>query len=241
MTRTVRDAAVAFQAMAEEPSGYVPGENVEIRGLRIGLPQNYYFEKLDLEVAGAVRTAVQTAAALGARLVDVRVPDIDAINMVGRILLLVEAVSNLGPHLGRRGDFGADVLTLLDQGRLISGRDYADAQRLRRIQIREFSKLWRDVDCIFTPCTPTPAPKIGEMTIQVGSVSEDVRLASTRLMRGINVLGIPSLAMPCGFSHSGLPIGLQILAAPRREDTLLTIGAALEDALALGGRHPAGF
>ena len=89
--------------------------------------------------------------------------------------------------------------------------------------------------------TPTPAPKIGEMTIQVGPVSEDVRLASTRLMRGINVLGIPSLAMPCGFTRTNLPIGLQILAAPRQEDTLLTIGAALEDALGLGGKHPAGF
>ncbi|HLX43288.1 MAG TPA: amidase [Bryobacteraceae bacterium] len=241
MTRTVRDAAVAFNAMAETPGGFVPQENADIRGMRIGLPQNYYFDKLDLEVAGAVRTAVQTAAALGARIVDVRVPDIDAINVVGRIVLLVEAVSNLGPYLGRRGDFGADVLTLLDQGRLISGRDYADAQRLRRVQIREFSKLWSDVDCIFTPCTPTPAPKIGETTIQVGSTTEDVRLTSTRLMRAINVLGIPSLAMPCGFTQSGLPIGLQILGAPRREDTLLTIGAALEDALGLGGRRPAGF
>lgn len=239
MTRTVRDTAVAFNAMAAEPGSYVPPPSVEIRGLRIGVPQNYYFERLDLEVAGAVRTAVQTAAALGARIVEVRVPDIDAINVVGRILLLVEAVSNWGPHLARRGDFGLDVLALMDQGRLVSGAEYADAQRLRRIQIREFSKLWSEVDCIFTPCTPTAAPKIGEMTIQVGAATEDVRLASTRLMRAINVLGIPALAMPCGFTQSGLPIGLQILGAPRREDTLLTVGAGLEDALGLGGRTPA--
>jgi aspartyl-tRNA(Asn)/glutamyl-tRNA(Gln) amidotransferase subunit A len=238
MTRTVRDAAVSFNVMAEEPGGYVPAENVEIRGLRIGLPQNYYFDRLDLEVAAAVRGAVQTAAALGARIVDVRVPDIDAINVVGRILLLVEAVSNLGPYLGRREDFGSDVLMLLDQGRLISGAAYADAQRLRRVQIREFSKLWADVDCIFTPCAPTAAPRIGQMSVEVGGVAEDVRLASTRLMRGINVLGIPSLAMPCGFTQGGLPIGLQILGGPRREDTLLRVGAALEDALGLGGRRP---
>ena len=162
MTRTVRDCAVAFQAMAAAPSGYVPAAHVEIRGLRIGLPQNYYLDRLDLEVAEAVRTAVQTAAALGARIVDVRVPDIDAINVVGRVLLLVEAVSNLGPYLDRRADFGTDVLALLDQGRLISGADYADAQRLRRMQIAGFSKLWTQVDCIFTPSTPTPAPKIGQ-------------------------------------------------------------------------------
>jgi aspartyl-tRNA(Asn)/glutamyl-tRNA(Gln) amidotransferase subunit A len=238
MTRSVRDAALCFHAMAENPSQYGPRAHVDIRGLRIGLPENYYFDRLDLEVAGAVRTAVQSAAAMGARIVDIKVPDIDAINIVGRILLLVEAVSNLRPHLSRRADFGPDVLTLLDQGRLISGADYADAQRLRRIYIREFSKLWSQVDCIFTPCTPTPAPKIGQTTIQIGEATDDARLTTTRFMRAINVLGIPSLAMPCGFSQSGLPLGLQILGTPRSEDTLLKIGAAMEDALGLVGRTP---
>jgi aspartyl-tRNA(Asn)/glutamyl-tRNA(Gln) amidotransferase subunit A len=238
IARTVRDVAVSFNAMAEHPSGYVPPAIVEIGGLRIGLPGNYYFDRLDLEVAGAVRTAVQTAAALGARIVDVRVPDIDALNTVGRVLLLAEAVANLRPHLDRRGDFGADVLALLDQGRMVSAADYLDAQRLRRILIHEFSKLWNQVDCVFTPSTPTAAPKIGQTTMQVGAVSEDVRLASTRLMRGINVLGIPAMAIPCGFTREGLPIGLQILGAPRQEDTILRIGAAIEDALALTGRRP---
>jgi len=148
------------------------------------------------------------------------------------VLLLVEAVSNLRPYLDRRADFGPDVLALMDQGRLISAIDYADAQRLRRIQLREFSKLWTEVDCIFTPSTPTPAPLIGQTTLQIGATTEDVRLATTRFMRAINVLGIPSLAMPCGFTTNGLPVGLQILAAPRQEDTVLKIGAALEDALA---------
>lgn len=229
LTQTVRDAAVCFHAMAGE--GKIPGERADLRGVRIGLPENYYFDRVDLEVAGAVRAAVQAAAAMGARIVDIRVPDIDAINVIGRILLLVEAVANLRPHLARREDFGADVLTLLDQGRLVAAADYADAQRLRRIYIREFSKLWAGVDCIFTPATPTPAPKIGQTTIEIGPVTDDVRLASTRFMRAINVLGIPALAIPCGFSKAGLPLGLQILAAPGREDALLEVGAAMEDAL----------
>jgi aspartyl-tRNA(Asn)/glutamyl-tRNA(Gln) amidotransferase subunit A len=239
MTRAVRDAAVSFQAIAVNPTGYIPSSDVSVAGIRIGLPLNHYFERLDLEVAGAVRSAVQTAAALGARIVDIEVPDIDAMNTVGRILLLVEAVSNLRPHLNRRADFGPDVLALLDQGRLISGADYLDAQRLRRVYIHEFSKLWTKVDCIFTPATPTPAPKIGQATVEIGSVTEDVRLASTRMMRAINVLGIPSLAIPSGFTQAGLPVGLQILAAPQQEDTLLRIGAAMEDAMGLAGRMPA--
>lgn len=237
MARTVRDCAAGFHAMADHSSGYVPPPNGDLQGCRIGLPRNFYFDRLDAEVAAALRGAIQTTAALGAQVVELRVPDIDAINIVGRILLLVEAVSNLAPHLSRRDDFGPDVLALLDQGRLISGAEYADAQRLRRAQIREFSKLWRQVDCILIPATPAPAAKIGETTIEIGGVQEDVRLAATRFMRAINVLGIPSLAMPCGLTPARLPIGLQILAAPSQEDKLLRIGAALEDALALN-LHP---
>ncbi len=241
ITRTVRDAAVSFNAMAIAASGYVPPANVDIRGVRAGLPENFYFERLDLEVAGAVRGAVQTAAALGARIVDVKAPDIEGLNTVARVLLLVEAVSNLRPYLGRRGDFGADVLALLDQGRLLSAADYADAQRLRRMFAAEFSRLWGEVDCVFTPIAPIPAPKIGQAMVEIGGVAEDARLASTRFMRGINVLGIPALSLPCGFTKSGLPIGLQILAAPGKEDELLRIGAAMEDAIGLPNRTPAGL
>jgi aspartyl-tRNA(Asn)/glutamyl-tRNA(Gln) amidotransferase subunit A len=239
ITKTVRDAAVSLHAMSGLSTGYVPPKNVDIHGLRVGLPVNYYFEKLDLEVAESVRKAVQTAAAFGARIVDIKVPDIDALNVVGRMLLLAEATSvHRDNLLRRRADIGADVVTLLDQGRLIRASDYVDAQRLRRIYIREFSKLWTQVDCIFTPTTPTPAPKIGQVTMQVGTQQEDVRLATTRLMRAINVLGVPALSIPCGFTKGGLPIGLQILGAPRAEDTILRVGAAIEDAIGVVGRKP---
>ncbi len=236
MARTVRDTAIAFDSMLDEPLEAVPPANVDIKGLRIGLPKNFYFDRLDLDVAAAVRNAVQTVAALGARIVDIKVPDIDALNAVARIVLLVEAAANLRPHLDRRGDFGSDVLALLDQGRLLSALDYVDAQRLRKILSDEFSELWPQVDCILIPATPTAAPKIGETTMQVGGVVDDVRLATSRCMRGINALGIPSLAMPCGFSASGLPLGLQLLGAPQHEAMLLRVGAALEDALGVISR-----
>jgi Asp-tRNA(Asn)/Glu-tRNA(Gln) amidotransferase A subunit family amidase len=74
--------------------------------------------------------------------------------------------------------------------------------------------------------------------MKVGASDEDVRLATTRLMRAINVLGIPALSIPCGFTKSGLPIGVQILGAPRAEDTLLRVGAAIEDATGAVGRKP---
>lgn len=238
ITRTVRDAAVSFHAMLGRNTGYVPPPHADIRGLRIGLPTNFYFDKLDLEVAESVRKAVQTAAALGARIVDIKVPDMDSMNIVARVLQLAESASVHQRHFNRRADIGPDVLTLLDQGRLIKGTDYVNAQRLRRIYVQEFSKLWAGVDVIFTPTTPTPAPKIGQMTIQVGSTEEDVRMTTTRLMRAINLLGIPALSIPCGFTKSNLPIGLQILGPPRAEDTILRVGAAIEDVTGVVARWP---
>ena len=245
MARTVRDVAVAFHAMAENPGPLVslPGAGGDLRGVRIGLPENFFFARLDLEVAGSVRRAVQTAAALGARVVEVRVPDMEALNVVARVIQLGEAASVFLPHLDRREDFGADVLALLTQGRFISATDYVDAQRLRKIFVAEFRKLWSQVDCIFTPATPIVAPKIGQLTTQIGANLEDVRHAATRLTRGFNLLGNPALVLPCGFteasesSQNPLPIGLQIAAAANREDLLLRVGAVIEDAMGVAGRQ----
>jgi aspartyl-tRNA(Asn)/glutamyl-tRNA(Gln) amidotransferase subunit A len=243
MARTVRDVALAFHAMGENPGAFVslPAASGDLRGLRIGLPENFYFDGLDLEVAGSVRKAVQTAAALGARVVEVRVPDIEALNVVARVIQLGEAAAVYRAYLDRRDDFGADVLALLTQGRFLSATDYVDAQRLRRIFATEFRKLWNEVDCIFTPATPIVAPKIGELATKVCGTLEDVRQAATRLTRGFNLLGNPALALPCGFTQNGLPIGLQIAAAANREDVLFRVGAAMEDAMGFGGQSASGF
>ena len=126
--------------------------------------------------------------------------------------------------------FGPDVLSLYDQGRLLAGTDYVNAQRLRRVMQREFAKLWDRIDCLFTPTAPMGAPRIGAQTVQLGGESEDTRLASTRFVRAINVLGVPALSMPCGMTAENLPIGLQIIGKPFAEAAILLIGAALEDA-----------
>ena len=238
ITRTVRDAAIALEAMVDDPTGYVPPEGAEIRGIRIGLPRNFYFERIDVEVGLAVRTAVQTAAAIGARIIEIDVPDMAALNAAARTIQLPEALAVWKAYVGRRADFGADVLALLEQGGKVAAVDYLDAQRQRRRMGREFAQVWGQVDCIFTPTTPMPAPKIGQMEVRTGGAAEEVRTAATRLTRGMNALGLPALSMPCGFTKSGLPIGLQIIAAARAEDTLLRVAAAIEDALDILKRQP---
>ena len=238
LTRTVRDAAVAFQAMVGDPTGYVPPANPNLSGLRIGWPKNFFVEQLDPEVEAAVRAAFQTAAAVEGRVIEVEVPDMNALRAAAATCLLVEAVIAVRPYLDRRADFGADVLAMLDQGKAILAIDYIEAQRTRRRIDRQFAKLFEQVDCIFTATTPVTAPKIGQTIVEIRGVTEEVRTATTRFTRVMNALGLPAISIPCGFSRSGLPIGLQIIAAAKQEDLLLRVAASMEDAMALPIRQP---
>jgi aspartyl-tRNA(Asn)/glutamyl-tRNA(Gln) amidotransferase subunit A len=169
---------------------------------------------------------------------EIRLPDVEALNAVGRIAQLSEVSALLARYLDRRDEIGRDILVLVEQGRLIPAIDYLNAQRVRTVLARDFSRIWKNLDCLMTPATPMTAPKIGEMTVAFGSFTEDVRNAATRLTRPFNVLGWPALALPCGFSDAGMPIGLQVVAPPQQEDTLLQAGAALEDAFGIAGRRP---
>lgn len=238
LARSVRDAAATLNAIAgydprDDASSrrpvqdYVPEPEPSIRGLRVGLPENFYFDRLDPDVDTAVRGAFRTAESAGAQVVPLRVPDIAAINAVARLILLAEASAVMEPHLARRDQIGADVLALLDQGRLLPATDYVNAQRLRRRMQREFSALWSRVDCLFTPTTPITAPRIGETGAVIAGETEDVRLASTRLVRGVNVLGVPAISIPCGTDRLGLPIGLQIIGKPFAEALILRVAQAL--------------
>ncbi|HTP35814.1 MAG TPA: amidase [Candidatus Acidoferrales bacterium] len=240
LTRTVRDAALVLNAIAgRDPkdstssrrpvADYVPEEGCSIRGLRVGIPENFYFERVDADVERAVRGAIERAESLGASVRPVQLPDVAALNAVARVVLLAEASAMAGPALARRELFGGDVLALFDQGRLVPATDYIDAQRLRKIMRRDFHRIWNEIDCLMTPTTPNVAPKIGDTTVRLGGRDEDVRLATTRLVRGINALGYPALSLPCGISGGGLPIGVQIVGAAFAEATVLRLGAALED------------
>jgi aspartyl-tRNA(Asn)/glutamyl-tRNA(Gln) amidotransferase subunit A len=238
LTRSVRDAAVVLNALAgydarDDTSSrrpvedYVPQAEPSIAGLRVGIPQNFYFERLHADVDRAVRAMVKKAESLKAQIVPVRTPDIAALNAVSRVILLAEASALMEPHLEQRERFGSDVIALLDQGRLISATDYVNAQRLRRVMQREFHQVWSQADCLFTPTAPMGAPRIGEATVAVGDEMEDVRLASTRLVRGMNLLGYPALSVPCGLDGQGMPMGLQIIGKPFSEALILRAAQAL--------------
>jgi aspartyl-tRNA(Asn)/glutamyl-tRNA(Gln) amidotransferase subunit A len=226
LARTVNDARLAINAMCEATSRK-PG-SASLREIRVGLPENFYFETVAPEVKDAVRRAARRAEKLGVRVIGVRVPDIEALNTAGLVILLSEAAAVHQSQLHRREDFGADVLALLDQGSLVPAVDYVNAQRQRKRFLAEFHALFRTIDCLFTPTTPITAPRIGQREVDLDGAKYDTRMLTTRFVRGFNALGFPALSMPCGTSREGLPIGLQMIARPFEEDGLLALGEALE-------------
>jgi aspartyl-tRNA(Asn)/glutamyl-tRNA(Gln) amidotransferase subunit A len=243
LTMTVRDTALTMNAIAghdpRDPNtskrpvdDYVPSENPSLKGVRVGWPVNFYFEGLSPEVRTAVERVRGLAQSLGATVVDVTVPNIVELNTISRVILMSEASAVLERHMADRSKFGVDVLTLLDQGRLLPATDYVNAQRARRIKQQEFHELFKKIDLLFTPTSPIPAPRIDQKTVVIDGVEEDVRLAVTRFVRAINALGLPALSLRCGKSADGLPLGLQIVGRAFEEKQLLEAGAALEAVLA---------
>ena len=238
LAMSVRDCAIAFEAMSTA-DGTVPGRHPSLKGLRIGIPDNAVFDRVWPEVSQGLKALAGQAALLGAKVTPVHLPDIDELNVVARLILLAEATAAHSSNLAKRDMFGPDVLALLDQGQVISASDYVNAQRLRRKLTVAFNRVWKLADCLIIPGTPTAAPKIGQSQIEIGGSVDDVRLVTTRLMRGINALGWPALSLPSGYADTGLPVGIQILGPADSEKTILLIGAALEDATSDSRRTPA--
>ena len=181
LTKTIGDARVSLDAMAD--GARRKPAPASVREIRVGVPQNFYFTQVAPEVRDAVHNAAQRAEALGARIVPVRVPDIDAISAASLVILLSEAAALYEPYLDRQSEIGADVRALLYQGRQVPATDYVNAQRIRKVLANEFRALFRSIDCLFTPATPITAPRIGQQQIEIDGEMLDTRLVTTRFAR----------------------------------------------------------
>jgi aspartyl-tRNA(Asn)/glutamyl-tRNA(Gln) amidotransferase subunit A len=252
MTRTVRDGALMLELVAgadpldatssPRPVGaLVAALERSPAGLRVGLPENYYFEGVLPEVRAAVEGAARTLASLGASVRPVRLPDPAALIDVANILARSESaaihvrVARERPH-----ELGAAVRSRLEVGFHISAHDYLQAGRLRARLTREFvAEVFEEVDAVLAPTIPEPAPALSDVT--GGSVDEIVRRMGrfSRLTRPFNVLGVPVVALPCGFSADGRPLSMQIVGRPFDEATVLRLAHACEQAGDRRTRTPA--
>ncbi len=227
---SVEDCALAMNAMVAPEEEFNLPTLAHLREIRIGVPQNFFFERVAEAVETQVRRTISLMESAGATIVPRTVPNFNELNAVQRIIQFAEFAS-LHTQVHDASGWGADVRGHLEQSRMITGHEYVNAQRLRTLFRREMDALWKQVDILVTPTTPTTAPPAEDEFITIDGVKENTRMASTRFARGINCIGEPALSMPCGRDENGLPIGLQIIAPPFAEARLLQVGKTLEGML----------
>ena len=241
LTRTVADAATVLGIIA----GYDPRDatssrrgvpyyertlEMPIAGLRVGVAENYYFDGITDEMAGAVHAALRAIEGLGAVVTQVRLPDpqplVDVSNVISRSesATIHSRVLRDRPH-----ELQAAVRARLDTGFHISAHDYLQALRLRGRFTRAFVReVFGEVDLLVLPVIPEPAPALE--AVKAGTADEIVARMGrfSRLTRPFNGLGLPALALPCGAASDGRPLALQIVGRPFDEATVLRLGHAYQ-------------
>jgi aspartyl-tRNA(Asn)/glutamyl-tRNA(Gln) amidotransferase subunit A len=242
MARTVEDCAYLLQSLAghdpadpassRAPVGdYVAALGGAVRGLRVGVPRNYFFEGVDAEIVQAFEEAMTVLRRLGAEVRDVQIPSLAATHSF-LLILLAEAYAYHERDLRERPHLYGDVLRERFQaGGLVTAAEYTQAQRIRARICSETAAVLRDVDVLATPTTPKPATPF--------TVAYDPELGFPRSnMPPFNITGLPTLALPCGFSPTGLPLSLQLSGRPFEEETVLRLGHAYEQATPWHSRRP---
>lgn len=241
LTRNTADAAAILAAIAghdpAEPTSstlpvpdYLQSLTKPVRGLRVGV-LFAALEQADPEVQNALSSAVQVLQALGCTMQEVALHTAAYSLGTAYAILAPEAMAYHDPLLRRRGaEYPTDVRRRLLAGRFVSGTDYVKGQRARHLIRQEVNALLEEVDCLLLPTLPMAAPAIDASEVQLGTRTENVRLALTHYTRLFNVSGHPALAVPCGFSQSGLPLSLQLVGRAFGEATILRVGHAYEQA-----------
>jgi len=223
LARTVADVANLFSVLSGRAA-----RRVAARGLRVGVPDDYFFEQIEPGVRHRVQSAISALGKAGMRVISVRIPSMRLGVATQLITIRAEAAAVHARWIARRArEYGGDTRIRLYLGSLVAARDYLLAQQART-QIRDtFVRLFERIDLLATPTVPLVAPRIGERTVRWGRVEEPVDGALVRLTSVFNLTGLPALSLPCGLSR-GLPVGLQLVAPWGQEARLLAVGAAVE-------------
>ena len=250
MTRTVRDTAIVMNTIAgyderDQSSASRPDEDFtrllgqDISGLRIGVPQNYFYDIIDDEVREAVQQAAGRLEGLGANVEECTIPALDDSISISGTVLLTEAAEIHLDNLRERADaFGADVRGRLEEGAMTPAVTYIAAQRARSEFNRAIAKAMATYDILLAPTNAVPAPKIGEDIVEVNGQTEHKLALMPRLTRPHNICGIPTVSVTCGFASNGLPIGMQLAARPFEDALALQVAYAYEQATVWHTRRP---
>lgn len=240
--RTVNDVAQAMAALAPEGvvagAGAGAGKRTEqgeggaatLRGLRIGVPEHYVYDRVDREIEQGVREALRAMEAAGAVVQPLEIPELDGCWEVGISILRSEALAfHQRWYPERAADYGEDVARSLEAAQDITARTYLAARERRRQIARALRRALRDVDLLAGPTVPILAFPNADAYKPVLPGGELPRHALTRLTYPFSLGRLPAISVPCALSKAGLPIALQLAAGPRQERELLAAARAFED------------
>lgn len=260
VTRDVTDAAIVLNAISghdHRDSTSIPGERPDytkalvndVKGLKIGMPKEYFGEGLNSEVREALEKAAKVYEGLGAEIVEVSLPTSKYALSAYYIIALAEASSNLARYDGvsyglrvpadnlvemstktRSQGFGAEVQRRILLGTYVLSSGYYDAYYLKALKARrliknEFDAAFEKVDVLLTPTAPNTAFKFGEkINDPLSMYLEDICTTP------VNLAGIPGISIPAGFASNGMPIGMQLLAPAMGEEVLFRTAYTFEQA-----------
>jgi aspartyl-tRNA(Asn)/glutamyl-tRNA(Gln) amidotransferase subunit A len=206
------------------------GAKAPVKGLKVGVPTSFYVDDLEPDVAAALDATIATLRKLGARIAKVELPDQNVVSAAALIVLAVEATSAHAPWLRTRAaDYGPQVRNRLQNGLAYSAVEYLEALRWRGPALAAHLDALGDVDVVLAPASRAVAPTIRETDIGGAPNAEAAIQAITRFMRPVNFLGVPTLVVPAGRSAAGLPIGMQLIGRPLRDEMLIALGRAFQE------------
>ncbi|MCH7999468.1 MAG: amidase, partial [Chloroflexi bacterium] len=246
MARSAADAAIILKVIAghdpqdetssEEPvPDYTKAlKDQRLKRLRIGVPQEYFFDNVDDEVLKAIHAAILVLRDdLKAEVSEVSLPHIAEAPAAVSAIMLPEALAYHKRWLAERPqDYGEDVRARLEMGLLYPAVSYVQAQRFRSLIVEEWRQtVFSRVDLLAVPTTPVPAPSLDENNLQT-------TLTLTRFTGPFNLTGLPAISIPCGFTNGGLPIGLQLVGRWWDEATVLRAAHAYQQATDWHTRTP---
>jgi aspartyl-tRNA(Asn)/glutamyl-tRNA(Gln) amidotransferase subunit A len=242
MARTVQDCAVLLQPLAghdpADPASsrapvddYVAPLGRDVRGLKIGVPRAYFLEEVDAEVARAFEEALETLRRLGAEVRDVQIASLRGAHSF-LLILMAEAYAYHERDIREHPELYGEVLReRILTGALVTASEYTQAQRIRSEICRETAEVLKTVDVLASPTALKPATPFAQ--------AFDPEFAFPKSnMAPFNLTGLPTLALPCGFSASGLPVSFQLSGRPFEESTVLRAGHAYEQATTWHTRRP---
>jgi aspartyl-tRNA(Asn)/glutamyl-tRNA(Gln) amidotransferase subunit A len=243
MTRTVTDAAVMLQVLAGDDSrdpgcvsrpvpDYTAQLDSGIRGKKIGVAREFFFADCDSDVVSAVEAALEVFRDLGATVANITLPDMQAARAAGTVILFAEAAAYHAADLRQRPSaFSDEVRALLEMGGFYTAVQYVQAQRLRRQLTAETRRALAAYDAMVMPTSPVPATPI----------TPDPRGHSALRPRNtlpFDLISLPAISVPCGYTSAGLPVGLQIVGKAFDEAGVLRVARAYERATTWHNRHP---